>query len=145
MTNLKPIILTFVQYVCILFLLILNPWFSENILLLCIEIIGIALGFWSIAHMSKSRLNISPTPLEGAILIQSGPYKILRHPMYLALILVFVPMLISNYSFWAIILSLIFFTNLALKMLYEEKLLSVHFKKYNEYSNKTWRLIPFVY
>ncbi len=145
MNNLKPLILTFVQYVTLIWLMVMNKWFSDNVLLLGFQIVGIILGFWAIYEMSRSRLNITPTPLSGAVLIQSGPYKLVRHPMYLALILVFVPMLITNFNLWGVIIFLIFFVNLILKMMYEEKLLFSFFDNYYAYSEKSWRLIPYVY
>jgi len=145
MNNIKPLILTFVQYVCLIWLLAFNKWFSDNFLLLGIQITGIIVGFWAIFEMSKSRLNITPTPLKGAVLIQSGPYKMVRHPMYLSLILVFVPMLIFNFNLWGGVVFLIFFLNLILKMFHEEKLLFSFFNDYKSYSEKSWRLIPYVY
>ena len=145
MNNLKPLILTFVQYTTLIWLMAVNRWFSDNVFLLGFQIAGIVLGFWAIYEMSRSRLNITPTPLSGAILVQSGPYKIIRHPMYLALILVFVPMLISNFNLWGAIIYLVFFVNLLLKMVYEEKLLFSFFDNYDTYSRKSWRLIPYVY
>jgi protein-S-isoprenylcysteine O-methyltransferase Ste14 len=145
MNNIKPLILTFVQYVCLIWLLAFNNWFSDNYLLLGIQVAGIIVGFWAVFEMSKSRLNITPTPLKGAVLIQSGPYKMVRHPMYLSLILVFVPMLIFNFNLWGGVVFLVFFLNLILKMLHEEKLLFSFFDDYQAYSEKSWRLIPFVY
>lgn len=145
MHNIKPLILTFVQYICLIWLLAFNKWFSDNILWLGIQIAGIIVGFWAVYEMSKSRLNITPTPLKGAVLIQSGPYKMVRHPMYLSLILVFVPMLIFNFNLWGGVVFLVFFINLILKMLHEEKLLFSFFKEYKVYSEKSWRLIPYVY
>ncbi|NOX48101.1 MAG: isoprenylcysteine carboxylmethyltransferase family protein [Chlorobi bacterium] len=145
MDNLKPKILTFVQYVSLIWLLAFNKWFSDNLFLLAFQVVGIIIGFWAIYEMSKSRLNITPTPLSGASLVRSGPYKLVRHPMYLSLILVFGPMLFYNFNLWGGIVFLVFFVNLILKMLYEEKLLMVFFDAYKTYSEKSWRLIPYVY
>jgi protein-S-isoprenylcysteine O-methyltransferase Ste14 len=145
MNNIKPLILTFVQYICLIWLLAFNKWFSDSFLLLGLQVAGIITAFWAIYEMSKSRLNITPTPLSGAVLIQSGPYKLVRHPMYLSLILVFVPMLIYNFNLTGGIIFLVFFVNLILKMLHEEKLLLSFFDAYKTYSDKSWRLIPFVY
>ncbi len=145
MNSLKPLILTFVQYISLILLLAINKWFSENFFLLSFQITGIILGFWAIYEMSSSRLNITPTPLSGSTLIESGPYKMVRHPMYLSLILVFVPMLIINFNLWGALIFTVFFVNLMLKMLYEEKLLLSFFEGYPAYSEKSWKLIPYVY
>lgn len=145
MNNLKPLFLTFVQYSCLIWLLVFNKWFSDNLIMLGFQIAGMIVGFWAIYEMSKSRLNITPTPLSGAVLIQSGPYKLVRHPMYMALILVFVPMLIFNFNLWGGIVFLVFFINLILKMLHEEELLFDFFYDYESYSKVTWRLIPYFY
>jgi len=79
--------------------------------------------------------------------ISTGPYKIVRHPMYVGdiILLLFTPIALS--SFWASILFLIctplFFV---LRIKGEEEYLKKNLPGYNEYCQKTrYRLIPYIW
>ena len=95
--------------------------------------------------MSRSKLNITPMPREGSVLVSAGPYRLIRHPMYLALMLFFYPLALpqSNPIVWTVFI--VFNINLILKLLFEERLLMAKFLGYGEYRKHSWRLIPFVF
>ena len=139
-------ILTIVQYTTLPALLFLLTWISSNLYLMIIQIIGFVIAAWAILEMAKSKLNISPTPRENAILITSGPYKFVRHPMYLSLILTIVPAIISYYNQTAVLVFIIVIRNLFLKMMFEEGLLKNYFgDSYLIYMKKSWRLFPYIF
>lgn len=139
------LLLTGVQYILLIWLLWINPKLVDTPVYLVFQISGILLGFWAIFEMQKSKLNIAPNVRKGAILISSGPYFLVRHPMYLALLLFFLPVLSVNQSIAYLLLLSVFIINLILKLSYEEKLLTEKFEMYSVYKEKTWRLVPYVY
>ncbi len=143
--KIKSAILTSIQYGLAVWLLLLTPWFSPNILLLLTQVAGVLLGIWAIFEMRKSKLNPTPLPREGSVLITSGPYQWIRHPMYLALILYFYPVAIPTRDPLTLSVLFVFTVNLVMKLLFEEKLLSVRFKRYDIYSKYTSRLIPWIF
>ena len=145
MNDIKSTILTFIQYATLAIMLYSNAWFAENPILIVVQIFGLFIAIWAVLQMTKSKLNITPVPRSGSVLIQSGPYKLIRHPMYLSLLLIITPMIISGLSTFQIAVFSIFLINLVLKMLYEEELLINHFEGYLVYSEKSWRLFPFIY
>jgi protein-S-isoprenylcysteine O-methyltransferase Ste14 len=140
-------ILTSVQYITLIALLYLyrSNLISSNIFFKIIQIIGFIIAVWALIEMRKSKINIAPTPRKNSLLIKSGPYKFIRHPMYLSLILSITPIIISYYNQIAIIIFFVFIINLFLKMLFEESLLKEHFKDYSSYMNDSWRLFPFIF
>lgn len=78
-------------------------------------------------------------------LIQRGIYKIVRHPIYTGLLLLFIGNAIIVGDYRAIIAVLIVFVSLWQKLKKEEKLLSETFgTKYTEYKNQTKALIPYL-
>ncbi len=46
--------------------------------------LGLLLGGWALSSNRPGNFNIRPAPREGARLVQHGPYRWIRHPMYTA-------------------------------------------------------------
>jgi len=65
--------------------------------------------------------------------------------MYLALILVFAPLVVEKYNLLRLSVLIILAINLIFKLHYEERKLLVHYEGYRDYMKKSWRLIPYLY
>lgn len=80
---------------------------------------------------------------EGQQVITSGPYALVRHPMYLAMILMMTATPLALGSYWAMLPSILFIALLAARAKNEEELLQKELKGYSEYMQKTrHRLFP---
>ena len=51
---------TFIQYTALILFILLSPILAKGIFWQSFEALGVILGIWSLASMSKSKLNISP-------------------------------------------------------------------------------------
>ena len=142
---LKSYIFVFVQFACLGLFAVTGPLFPDNIVLLIVELLGILLGVWAVFTMGLGRFNITPDPLESSRLVTQGPYSLIRHPMYLALLLVTAPLVTTGLILVRALLWVILLVDLLLKLNYEEGLLSAQIKGYSEYRQKSYRLIPFIY
>ena len=83
---------------------------------------------------------------KGQPVITTGPYAIIRHPMYLGLILMilFTPMALGSY--WAIIPALLSVPMNILRIIGEEEILERDLAGYKKYClNTRYRLIPFIW
>jgi len=83
---------------------------------------------------------------KGQKVISTGPYAVVRHPMYVAVLLMYLFSPIALGSFWAIIA----FTPLPVLIIFriynEEKVLAKELPGYKDYTRKVkYRLIPFVW
>ncbi len=138
-------VLVGVQFVGLVVIVLTGSIFAKNTFLLVIEIAGIILAIWALFSMKLSNVNAYPDLKKNAKLVKSGPYKIIRHPMYSSIILSVLPLIIDQFSFLRLTVYVIILVDLVIKLNYEEKLLKAHFEEYQDYCNNTYRIIPFVY
>ena len=83
---------------------------------------------------------------ENQKIITTGLYAIVRHPMYIGVLIMFIPTPIALGSYWGLIPFALLLVSLVLRILNEEKVLSDNLKGYKEYCQKTrYRLIPFIW
>jgi protein-S-isoprenylcysteine O-methyltransferase Ste14 len=83
---------------------------------------------------------------EGQQVISTGPYAVVRHPMYvgLSMMMVFAPLALG--SWWAVIPALTTPPSLMLRILDEEEAMAAELPGYVAYTQRVrWRLIPWVW
>lgn len=134
-----------IQLISLVFILLSGPFFARQKSLLIVEFIGIFLGLWAIFEFRKTTFRITSEIGKGAILVVSGPYKFIRHPMYSGLLLTAFSLIIDTFTNVRLIAGLILFLDLIYKAKLEEKYLRSHFKNYKQYTKYTYRLFPFIY
>lgn len=143
----KGVFFVLVQFGCIFYLLFTGNVFAKHTFLLLLECLGIFVGVWAILIMVKtSQISITPEVKPAAKLVIKGPYQWIRHPMYTAILVTFLPLIIENYSIDRIITYLLLTVDLLLKLHYEENLLTEKFgDSYISYQSQSKRLLPFIY
>jgi len=78
--------------------------------------------------------------------ISTGPYAIVRHPMYLGLVLMFLLTPLALGSYWALILASLFIPTIIFRIRKEEEVLLRDLPGYTNYCVKTqYRLIPLIW
>lgn len=102
-------------------------------------------GFWSLLFMRILTITPLPDPTSHSQLIQKGPYRYVRHPMYLSVAGYSFSLLIVNFSVLNIVIVGTFFVVIFLKMEIEEVYLIERYAVYKRYMKQVRRLIPFVY
>lgn len=141
----KAYILVAVQLISLIVIAVTGWPFARNVILRIIEIAGILLGLWALFVMGRHNLNITPLVKKDAQLVTRGPYAVIRHPMYSALLLTVWPLIIDQFSAVRLTAALTLTIDLLIKLVYEENLLKKHFAGYDDYMKKTKRLMPFVF
>jgi len=141
----KSGILVLLQVGCLI-LIFMSGWpVARYLPFSIIESSGILLGFWAFIAMGWRSISISPMVKQGARLVTRGPYSLIRHPMYLAVLLVVWPLIMDQYSLLRFIAGAVLTIDLIVKIFYEENLLRKHFSGYDVYMRSTYRMIPFVF
>ena len=83
---------------------------------------------------------------EGQTVVDTGMYAIVRHPMYLVSIFLFLSIPLILGSIWSFLIFLMHPFLMAARILHEEKILSLELNGYEEYKKKVrYRLIPFIW
>lgn len=127
----------------ILFFSSINFDFSSlNLALISISIL---LLLWAILAMQTSKLRVRPEPLASATLITKGPYKLVRHPMYTAVLIGCAALLIHEFSIIRLLMFITLTLVLLIKLNWEEKMLNEKFIDYKNYTKTSYKLIPFLY
>ena len=148
MTQLKhPFVsytLVFVQFFTLGALLLTGPWLA-SLQGVIWQVAGILLGLWALQTMHWGRFNIIPDPRPDSSLVQAGPYRLIRHPMYAAILLFFIPLVLEAPSMlrWGLLGILV--VDLLIKLHYEESLLKIQFSDYADYQTRSRKIIPFIY
>jgi protein-S-isoprenylcysteine O-methyltransferase Ste14 len=111
---------------------------------LSICVSGAVIACWS-RYLLGANWSLSVQEKESHELIQQGMYKIVRHPIYTGLLLLFTGNAIIVGDYRGIIAVGIVFISFWWKLKKEEKVLSAIFKQqYTDYQKKTKALIPFL-
>jgi protein-S-isoprenylcysteine O-methyltransferase Ste14 len=107
---------------------------------------GLALRWWSnrtLGRFYTSTLRVA----EGQRIIRQGPYKILRHPGYSGVLLMWVGAGFATLNWVAVtVIMLAMGLSYHYRIVSEEAMLMTTFgEQYQTYKAHTWRLLPFVY
>ena len=83
---------------------------------------------------------------KGQKVISTGPYAIIRHPMYIAVLMMYVLSPLALDSYWAVLAVLPLPVLIILRIKNEEKILIDKLPGYREYSQKVkYRLLPYIW
>ena len=108
----------------------------------------VAAGFWIISRVFSENSYASNTVRVefGQEVISTGPYRLVRHPMYSGGIILFVFTPLALGSWWAFVPGALLCGGAIARLLEEERFLTVHLVGYSEYRKKVpHRLVPFVW
>jgi Putative protein-S-isoprenylcysteine methyltransferase len=105
---------------------------------------ALALFVWSLMHNTARNIGVSPVPPRQHHLVETGPYRFIRHPMYLAALLFGFAALLFYVELWRLILYIGLSVTLHLKADYEERLLVQRYPEYTDYQKRTKRIVPFI-
>ena len=108
----------------------------------------VLVGFWMIYRVFRTNSFASSTVeiSSGQTVISTGPYGIVRHPMYSASLLLFAGIPLALGSWWGLIPASLSLPLLAARLLAEESFLIRSLPGYADYRKEVrWRLLPLIW
>jgi protein-S-isoprenylcysteine O-methyltransferase Ste14 len=108
----------------------------------------VAIGFFLIAKVYRANSYTSATIEVAAdqTVVSTGPYGIVRHPMYASALLYFLGTPLALASWWAFIPIIVMMPALIWRVFDEERVLETKLRGYTEYKQQVrYRLIPHVW
>lgn len=133
-----------IQFSCIIYLVVNADSGNFSLFLLALIALSLIVGLSAIINMKPKNLNITPSLRAEHQLVTNGIYDIIRHPMYLSVLLLCFALMLSNSHIGSQLVMFILWVNLILKSRLEETLLNERFSDYQAYKNRTGRFLPFL-
>ena len=106
----------------------------------------VALNLWVMVHNAYLSAVVRIQDERGHTVVTTGPYRIIRHPMYTAVCLMAVGIPLALGSWWALIPGGLLFFTFILRTYQEDRILAANLSGYAEYTQRTrYRLVPGVW
>jgi protein-S-isoprenylcysteine O-methyltransferase Ste14 len=140
------------------FAFLLNPWMGFlnapitphdalfGLAGLALDLAGIGFAIWARLALGANWSGIVVTTKEGHELVQTGPYAIVRHPIYAGILLAMIGTALTLGTLASYIGLLAGFVAIMFRVTIEERLMSHQFHEaFEAYRRRTKKLVPFIW
>lgn len=123
-------------------------WSGVPIWLSIVGDVALVVSLWMVYRVFRENSFGSTTVgvVSGQKVISTGPYAIVRNPMYSSAAVFFVASALALGSYWALIPAVLTILGLVWRLLDEERFLSAKLPGYDEYRSQVrWHLVPGIF
>ena len=114
---------------------------TQTVIASVLSLVGTGLSVFALAHLGRSFSVMA----EARSLVTSGPYRIVRHPLYMFEAVASLGILLQFFSFYTVLIYVAHCFLQLQRMKNEEAVLEGVFPEYQTYKVKTARVIPGIY
>jgi len=133
----------FVVIAALIVLGVTGNLFSTSPFVILAQLLAVALAVWARTSFPAGAFRVGATPAATTV-IRSGPYRLVRHPMYSAALILIWSAVLSHLGAWTLGLGVIVTTVVALRIVLEERALRQQFGDYDAYVRETRAVIPYL-
>ena len=99
---------------------------------------------WARVTFGRRSFHAAANPTAGG-LVTTGPYRIIRHPIYTAACLFGWGAIVVQRSLVSVALGILLLLGALIRMICEERLVKQKYPEYIEYAKVTKRMIPYLF
>ena len=118
--------------------------FTAQPIAIALQLMGVALMVWARVTFGRRSFHAAANPTAGG-LVTTGPYRIIRHPIYTAACLFGWGPIVLHLSLRSVALGILLLLGALVRMICEEQLVKQKYPEYVEYAKVTKRMIPFLF
>jgi protein-S-isoprenylcysteine O-methyltransferase Ste14 len=113
---------------------------------LALDLAGVGFAIWARLTLGANWSGIVVTAKQGHELIQTGPYAIVRHPIYAGILLAMIGTALTEGRLASYMGLIAGFVAIMIRLAIEEQLMGQHFPTtYEAYRRSTRKLVPFIW
>jgi len=117
--------------------------FTAQPIAIALQLMGVALMVWARITFGRRSFHAAANPTAGG-LVTTGPYRIIRHPIYTAACLFGWGPIVVHRSLVSVA-GILLLLGALMRMICEEQLVKQKYPEYVEYAKVTKRMVPFLF
>lgn len=125
-------------------LVVRDSFFSLQPVAIMAEILAVALTVWARLTFGRRSFHAAANPTAGG-LVTTGPYRLIRHPIYTAVCIFGWSGILTHWSPINALLGALLFAGAVGRMLCEEHLIMEVYPEYRDYAQATKRMVPYIF
>lgn len=141
----KSLIFDFIQFGSLILFLFTGPVIAPNTISVLVQAVAVLVLLEAAWEMRRTKYYRAPDVGRQSELVKTGIYTYVRNPMYLSQLLFVGVLIVSDFSFFRLILYVLYLVNFLFKIQYEESLLKKNFTDFKNYKKSSKRLFPYIY
>jgi protein-S-isoprenylcysteine O-methyltransferase Ste14 len=118
--------------------------FTAQPIAIALQLIAVALMVWARVTFGRRSFHAAANPTAGG-LVTTGPYRIIRHPIYTAACLFGWSAIVVHWSLVSVALGILLLLGALMRMICEERLVKQKYPEYVEYAKLTKRMVPYLF
>lgn len=118
--------------------------FTAQPIAIALQLLAIALMVSARVTFGRRSFHASANPTAGG-LVTTGPYRIIRHPIYTAACLFGWASIVVHWSLVSVALGILLLLGALMRMMCEEQLVKQKYPEYVEYAKVTKRMVPYLF
>ena len=128
----------------IAWLVLTNNLLARDFFMIAMQVAAFLLMVWARLAFGLRSFHFTANPTEGE-LVTRGPYALMRHPIYSAVILFVWAGVADHFSLFTAALAALATAAHVVRVILEERFLRERYPAYEEYARRVKRLVPFLY